>query len=112
MAIRPAQNVVTLFGICSDALDGKLRIVMELCTHGSLRDYVKSLPASEVCDMSCIVILLLCVCTWMCVQHVAELSCRRLVLAISGVSRLRPAYSCSWRVASGTCTHAVCCTVT
>jgi hypothetical protein len=48
MAIRPAQNVVTLFGICNDALDGKLRIVMELCTHGSLRDYVKSLPPSDV----------------------------------------------------------------
>jgi serine/threonine protein kinase len=47
MAIRPAQNVVTLFGICDDALDGKLRIVMELCTHGSLRDYVKSLAPSK-----------------------------------------------------------------
>ncbi len=52
MAIRPAQNVVQLFGVCNDALDGKLRIVMEVCTHGSLRDYVKSLPASEVCEMS------------------------------------------------------------
>ncbi len=49
MAIRPAQNVVALFGVCEDALDGKLRImiVMELCTHGSLRNYVKSLPASQ-----------------------------------------------------------------
>jgi hypothetical protein len=50
MAIRPAQNVVSLFGICDDALDGKLRIVMELCTHGSLRDYVKGLPPSQVCE--------------------------------------------------------------
>jgi serine/threonine protein kinase len=46
MAIRPAQHVVQLFGICNDARDGKLRIVMELCTHGSLRDYVNSLSPS------------------------------------------------------------------
>jgi hypothetical protein len=49
MAIRPAQNVIQLFGICDDALDGKLRIVMELCTHGSLRAFVKGLPPSQVC---------------------------------------------------------------
>jgi hypothetical protein len=54
MAIRPAQNVIQLFGICDDALDGKLRIVMELCTHGSLRDYVKALSASEVCEYACL----------------------------------------------------------
>jgi hypothetical protein len=54
MAIRPAQNVVTLFGVCDDALDGKLRIVMELCTHGSLRDYVKKLPPSQVCEFPCV----------------------------------------------------------
>ncbi len=50
MAIRPAQNVVALFGICDDALDCKLHIVMELCTHGSLRDFVKGLPPSQVCE--------------------------------------------------------------
>ncbi len=49
MAIRPAQNVIQLFGICDDAVDGKVRIVMELCTHGSLRDFVKALPPSQVC---------------------------------------------------------------
>jgi hypothetical protein len=54
MAIRPAQNVIQLFGICDDALDGKLRIVMELCTHGSLRNYVKALPPTEVCDLLCV----------------------------------------------------------
>ncbi len=77
MAIRPAQNVIQLFGVCDDALDGKLRIVMELCTHGSLRNYVKSLSASEVRDVSCIDILLMRTR----VQHVAmtEPLCRRLV---------------------------------
>ncbi len=54
MAIRPAQNVVTLLGVCDDALDGKLRIVMELCTHGSLRDYVNALPPSQVCEFPCL----------------------------------------------------------
>jgi serine/threonine protein kinase len=78
MAIRPAQNVIQLFGVCADALDGKLRIVMELCTHGSLRNYVKSLSASEVCDLLCIYIFLVRAR----VQHIAmtELSCRCLVL--------------------------------
>jgi serine/threonine protein kinase len=47
MAIKPAQNVIQLFGICTDAPDGKLRIVMELCTHGSLRAYVKALRGSQ-----------------------------------------------------------------
>ncbi len=56
MAIRPAKNVVTQFGVCDDALDGQLRIVMELCTHGSLRDYVKSLLPSEVCKEPCIIV--------------------------------------------------------
>ncbi len=54
MAIQPAQNVIQLFGVCDDALDGKLRIVMELCTHGSLRDYVKKLLPSQVCGFPCV----------------------------------------------------------
>ncbi len=61
MAIRPAQNVVTLFGVCDDALDGKLRIVMELCTHGSLRDYVKGLLPSQVCGFPCVYVFGWCV---------------------------------------------------
>ncbi len=48
MAISPALNVIQLYGICTDAPDGKLRIVMELCTHGSLRAYVKGLPPAKV----------------------------------------------------------------
>jgi hypothetical protein len=54
MSIRPAQNVIQLFGICDDAADGKLRIVMELCTHGSLRGYVKALPPSQVHTYMCV----------------------------------------------------------
>ncbi len=65
MAIRPAQNVIQLFGVCDDALDGKLRIVMELCTHGSLRDYVKSLSSSQVCGLH--VCVGMCGYVWVCV---------------------------------------------
>jgi hypothetical protein len=61
MAIRPAQNVIQLFGVCDDALDGKLRIVMELCTHGSLRDYVKALPPTQVCEFPCAFVFGSCV---------------------------------------------------
>jgi hypothetical protein len=57
MAIKPSLNVVTLYGICADAPDHKLRIVMERCAHGCLRDYVKRLPTAEVtcqhCRQSC-----------------------------------------------------------
>jgi hypothetical protein len=91
MAIRPAQNVVTLFGVCDDALDGKLRIVMELCTHGSLRDYVKALPPTQVCGFPCMCVWLVR-CTyrsdgaflWSCVS--------------SGTPPQRRTCSCSWRV--------------
>ncbi len=76
MAIRPAQNVIQLFGVCNDARDGKLRIVMELCTHGSLRSYVKSLPPSQVCVFLCAVILLVPVGVFVCVSA-AEYVCAR-----------------------------------
>ncbi len=71
MAIRPAQNVVTLFGVCDDALDGKLRIVMELCTHGSLRDYVKALPPSQARALPCGFVLRVRVCVVRCPFGVA-----------------------------------------
>ena len=48
MAIKPGANVIQLFGICCDATDGKLRIVMELCQLGNLRDHLKALPRSSV----------------------------------------------------------------
>ena len=47
-SIRPGANVATLFGVCYDAPDGKVRIVMELCTHGSLRAHLKGLPRDKV----------------------------------------------------------------
>ncbi len=35
------ENVVTLYGVCTDAPDGRLRLVMEYCSHGSLDTWLK-----------------------------------------------------------------------
>ena len=48
LAVRAGGNVVQVYGFCFDAPDGKLRIVMELCAHGSLRAYLKALPRDKV----------------------------------------------------------------
>ena len=37
-----------VYGFCVDAPDGKVRIVMELCPHGSLRAHLQSLPREQV----------------------------------------------------------------
>jgi serine/threonine protein kinase len=39
--LSPHSNVVTVFGICSDAPDQKVRLVMQLCSEGSLLDWLK-----------------------------------------------------------------------
>jgi hypothetical protein len=57
MALKPAHNVVALYGICVNAPDGKLRVVMELCTHGSVRDFVRSTSPSKVCNRVCVALL-------------------------------------------------------
>ena len=47
--IRPGPHVTQLFGVCTDGRDGKPRIVMELCEHGTLRQYLsKTLPRDKV----------------------------------------------------------------
>ncbi len=35
---RPHRNILTVYGICIDAPDGKLRLVMEYCEEGSVFD--------------------------------------------------------------------------
>ena len=50
LEIRGGPNVVQVFGFCFDAPDGKPRIVMELCAHGSLRAHMKALPRDKVCE--------------------------------------------------------------
>ena len=48
MTISPGANVVQVYGLCFDAPDGKVRIVMELCSHGSLRAHLQALPPGKV----------------------------------------------------------------
>ncbi len=37
----PHENIVSVHGVCTDAPDGKLRLVMQFCRHGSLGDYLR-----------------------------------------------------------------------
>ena len=46
--LKPARNVVQLYGLCTNAWDGRLRLVLELCDHGNVREYVKALPRDKV----------------------------------------------------------------
>ena len=48
LSINGGGNVVQVYGICFDAPDGKVRIIMELCSHGSLRKHLKALPRDKV----------------------------------------------------------------
>ena len=48
LTITGGANVVQVFGFCFDAPDGKARVVLELCAHGSLRAHLKALPREKV----------------------------------------------------------------
>ena len=48
LSIKPSANVVQIYGICVDAPDGRIRIVMEHCGHGSLRSHLQSLQPDKV----------------------------------------------------------------
>ena len=48
VAVKPGPNVVQVYGFCIDAPDGRVRIVMELCAHGSLRDHLQTLTPDKV----------------------------------------------------------------
>ena len=58
LTVKAGANVVQVYGFCFDAPDGKLRIVMELCSHGSLRAHLKALPRDKVCV--CVVGITIC----------------------------------------------------
>ena len=57
MALSPGSNVVQIFGVCLDAPDGVVRIVMELCAHGTLRASLQSLLSSQVSDHDVVVLV-------------------------------------------------------
>jgi serine/threonine protein kinase len=57
---NPHDNIVPVYGICTDAADGKARIVMKFCEKGSLDDYLVGVAKHEVglgcvCASSCAV---------------------------------------------------------
>ncbi len=41
LARHPHNNIVTVYGMCEDAIDGELRIVMQYCELGNLEDYLR-----------------------------------------------------------------------
>ena len=47
-AVKASPHVVRFYGVCVDAPDGRVRIVLERCAHGSLRDYIRGLEAAQV----------------------------------------------------------------
>jgi serine/threonine protein kinase len=47
-SLRPGPNVAQVFGVVTDAADRRVRIVMELCRHGSLSAFTKALVPEKV----------------------------------------------------------------
>ena len=67
----PAHRQVRVLGICDDAPDGCVRIVMELCLLGNLRSFLDACPQVPcVCVCGCVrrslCVFLKCTCSWMC----------------------------------------------
>jgi hypothetical protein len=64
---HPHPNVVAVMGICRDALDQKVRLVMRLCPKGSLEDWLASErrrmdeEGREVCAPQCVWVVGRCV---------------------------------------------------
>jgi serine/threonine protein kinase len=49
LLLHPHDNILPVFGICTDAPDGKVRLVMKYCEKGSLDDYLTGTAKLEVC---------------------------------------------------------------
>jgi hypothetical protein len=48
LLVNPHDNILPVYGICTDAPDGKVRIVMRFCEKGSLDDYLLGTARHEV----------------------------------------------------------------
>jgi hypothetical protein len=49
LLLHPHDNILPVYGICTDAPDGKVRLVMKYCEKGSLDDYLIGTAKHEVC---------------------------------------------------------------
>ena len=49
LLLHPHDNILPVYGICTDAPDGKVRLVMKYCEKGSLDDYLTGTAKHEVC---------------------------------------------------------------
>ena len=49
LLLHPHDNILPVYGICTDAPDGKVRLVMRFCEKGSLDDYLIGTAKHEVC---------------------------------------------------------------
>jgi hypothetical protein len=49
LLLRPHENILAVYGICTDAPDGKVRLVMKYCEKGSLSEYLTGTAKHEVC---------------------------------------------------------------
>jgi hypothetical protein len=50
LLLHPHDNILPVYGICVDAPDGKVRLVMKYCEKGSLDDYLTGSAKHELCD--------------------------------------------------------------
>jgi hypothetical protein len=55
LVLDPHENILTVYGICNDAPDGKVRLVMKFCEKGSLSDYLAGTAKREVRLVGCVV---------------------------------------------------------
>jgi hypothetical protein len=46
---NPHDHILPVYAICTDAPDGKARLVMKCCAKGSLDDYLVGVAKPEVC---------------------------------------------------------------
>ncbi len=74
LLLHPHENILTVYGICTDAPDGKVRLVMKLCEKGSLDDYLAGTAKHEVCFALAVIsslLSLLCCCLPGCLPMLA-----------------------------------------